>query len=165
MRRALLTVVFLLASMPALAQGIRVVPRPLNGSSTGATADATYITQVSESGLSAEQSLAALASGIVRVATTTGVLTSLTTSAGIAANLSDETGSSSGVLVFNNGPALTAPKIASTVVGSLGTCDAGATGTVKIVTDALVPVALATVAAGGAAVVPVYCNGTNWTVF
>ena len=43
----------------------------------GAPADATYITQVAEAGLSAEQALAALSSGILRVATTTGVITSL----------------------------------------------------------------------------------------
>jgi hypothetical protein len=33
-----------------------------------------------------------------------------------------------------------------------------------IVTDALTPVALATVAGGGAVKVPVICNGTNWIV-
>ena len=56
-------------------------------------------------------------------------------------------------------------KIAATTVGSLGTCDAGASGQVKYVTDALLPVALATVGGGGAVKVPVFCNGTAWTVF
>jgi hypothetical protein len=56
-------------------------------------------------------------------------------------------------------------KIAPGVVGSLGTCDAGATGQVKFVTDALLPASLAIVAAGGAVKVPVFCNGANWIVF
>ncbi len=45
--------------------------------SSGAPTDATYITQTSNSGLSAEQALSSLSSGIMRVATTTGVITSL----------------------------------------------------------------------------------------
>jgi hypothetical protein len=56
-------------------------------------------------------------------------------------------------------------QIPSTVVGSLGTCDAGATGQVKFVTDALLPVALATVGGGGAVKVPVVCTGSAWIVF
>lgn len=72
---------------------------------TGAPTDATYITQTSNGTLSAEQALASLSSGIMRVATTTGVITSLTDSAGIAANISDETGS--GLLVFGTSPTFT----------------------------------------------------------
>lgn len=46
-----------------------------NGSGGGgAPADATYITQVAESGLSAEQALGALSTGILKNTTTTGVL-------------------------------------------------------------------------------------------
>lgn len=56
------------------------------------------------------------------------------------------------------------PKRATTTVASLPTCNAGAQGTMYIVTNALVPVALATVAAGGAVVVGVTCNGSNWIV-
>lgn len=41
---------------------------------SGAPSTATYITQVAESGLSAEQSLAALATGLLKSTTTTGVL-------------------------------------------------------------------------------------------
>lgn len=77
------------------------------------SAAATYITQVAESSLSAEQSLASLSSGIMRVATTTGVITSLTDSAGIASNLSDETGS--GVIMFN-----TSPKIITSLLDTNG---------------------------------------------
>ena len=72
----------------------------------GAPSDATYITQTANGSLSAEQALAALSSGIMRVATTTGVITSLTDSAGIFANISDETGGS-GVLVGSASPNLT----------------------------------------------------------
>jgi hypothetical protein len=43
----------------------------------------------------------------MRVATATGAITSLTTSAGIAANISDETGS--GLLVFGTSPNITTP--------------------------------------------------------
>lgn len=66
------------------------IPRP---PITGAPTDATYITQTSNGSLGAEQALASLDTGIMRVATTTGAVTSLTDSAGIAANISDETGS------------------------------------------------------------------------
>lgn len=81
------------------------------GGGGGAPTDATYITQTPNGSLSAEQALSSLASGIMRVATTTGVVTSLTDSAGIAANISDETGT--GALVFATSPTLTTPTIAS----------------------------------------------------
>jgi len=72
---------------------------------SGAPTDATYITQTADATLSAEQALSALSSGIMRVATTTGVVTSLTDSAGIAANISDETGT--GLLLFGTSPTIT----------------------------------------------------------
>lgn len=75
----------------------------------GAPSDATYITQTANGSLSAEQALSSLSTGIMRVATTTGVITSLTDSAGIAANISDETGT--GLLVFGGTPSLTTPNI------------------------------------------------------
>lgn len=53
----------------------------------------------------AGQDLTALSTGIMRVATSTGAVTALTTSAGIAANISDETGT--GNLVFSADPVLT----------------------------------------------------------
>jgi len=92
-------------------------PRSLNasGAATCATvvladtsgvapSDATYITQTANTTLTAEQALSSLDTGIMRVATTTGVITSLTDSAGIRTNISDETGT--GVLMFNNAPAV-----------------------------------------------------------
>jgi hypothetical protein len=75
------------------------------GGGGGAPGDATYITQTANGTLSAEQALSSLSTGIMRVATTTGVITSLTDSAGIAANISDETGS--GVMVFATSPSVT----------------------------------------------------------
>ena len=79
------------------------------GGGGGAPTDATYITQTANGTLSAEQALSSLASGIMRVATTTGVITALTDSAGIAANISDEQGT--GALVLATSPTLTTPNI------------------------------------------------------
>lgn len=79
------------------------------GGGGGAPTDATYITQTANGTLSAEQALSSLSTGIMRVATTTGVITSLTDSAGIAANISDETGS--GALVFASSPTLVTPAL------------------------------------------------------
>ena len=71
--------------------------------------DAKYVVQTADGTLTNEQDLSALSTGIMRVATTTGVVTSLTDSAGIAANISDETGT--GALVFANTPTLVTPEI------------------------------------------------------
>lgn len=90
----------------SVAQGKYIPTACSGGGSGGAPSDATYLTQTSNVGLSAEQAIGGLASGIMRVATTTGVVTSLTTSAGIAANISDETGS--GALVFGTSPTFNA---------------------------------------------------------
>lgn len=57
-----------------------------------------------------------------------------------------------------------APSRPTTVVNSLPTCNAGAQGQMYLVTDALLPVSLATVANGGAVKIGVLCNGTNWIV-
>lgn len=75
----------------------------------GAPADATYITQTANGSLTNEQALSTLASGLMRVANATGVVTSITDSAGLAANISDETGS--GALVFGTSPTLATPRI------------------------------------------------------
>jgi hypothetical protein len=56
------------------------------------------------------------------------------------------------------------PKRPVTTVGSLPSCTSGIKGQMQMVTDALVPVAIATVAAGGAVSIGVTCNGTNWIV-
>ena len=82
-----------------------------------APTDATYITQTANATLTNEQALASLASGIMRVATTTGVVTSLTDSAGIAANISDETGS--GALVFATSPTFVTPALGTPASGVL----------------------------------------------
>lgn len=59
-------------------------------------------------------------------------------------------------------------KLSTATVGAGGSqlpaCNAGARGTSYIVTDALLPAALATVVGGGVVVVNVTCDGTNWTV-
>lgn len=84
--------------------------------------DATYITQTANGTLSAEQALSSLSTGIMRVATTTGVITSLTDSSGIAANLSDETGS--GALVFGTAPVVTLAANSTIPSGANPTIDA-----------------------------------------
>lgn len=108
-----------------------------SSSGGGAPTDATYITQTADGTLSAEQALSALSSGIMRVATTTGVITSLTDSAGIAANISDETGT--GVLVFGTSPTFTTSIITSLMVANVtnidlrsATSDASDTGIVRM---------------------------------
>lgn len=80
------------------------------GSGGGAPTDATYITQIANATLTNEQALSTLASGLMCVANGTGVVTSITDSAGLAANISDETGT--GLLVFATSPTLTTPRFA-----------------------------------------------------
>ena len=87
------------------------------GGGSGAPTDATYITQTANASLSNEQALETLNSGLMRVATTTGVITSITDSAGVASNISNETGS--GQLVFSTGATLGA----TTMVGQLSMND------------------------------------------
>lgn len=84
--------------------GLTMSAGTLSASATAPT-DATYITQTPSASLSAEQALSALATGLMQVTTTTGVISSVTTSAGISALLSDETGS--GAAVFGTSPAFT----------------------------------------------------------
>lgn len=107
--------------------------------SGSAPTDATYLTQTANGTLTNEQALDALSTGMLRVATATGVLTSLTDSAGIAANLSDETGT--GALVLANSPVLTTPNIGS-ATGSISgnaatvTTNANLTGPITSVGNA-----------------------------
>jgi FAD/FMN-containing dehydrogenase len=49
-------------------------------------------------------------------------------------------------------------------VASLPACNAASEGAMYGVNNALAPVALATVAGGGAIHTLVYCNGSNWIV-
>ena len=73
------------------------------------TSSATFITQTASGALSNEQALSTLATGLMQVTTTTGVISSITTSADVATVISDETGS--GALVFANTPTLITPKV------------------------------------------------------
>lgn len=56
------------------------------------------------------------------------------------------------------------PQLQTTVVGSLPSCSTALRGAMYVVTDSLLPAALAQVAGGGAVVVGVICNGTIWIV-
>lgn len=86
-------------------------------SSSGAPDNATYITQVVNSTLSAEQAIGALASGLLAGATTTGIISSVNTSAQVAANISNETGT--GLLVFATSPSFTTPLLGTPTSGVL----------------------------------------------
>ena len=86
----------------------------VGGSGAFAPTNATYITQTTNSTLSAEQALSSLSTGLMKVTTSTGVISSVTDSAGISALLSDETGS--GVAVFGTSPTFTT----SILLGSAG---------------------------------------------
>ena len=85
------------------------------GGGGGAPTTATYITQTPDATLSAEQALSLLSTGIMKVTTTTGVISSITDSAGLAGAISDETGS--GALVFATSPVLTTPNIGTPSAG------------------------------------------------
>lgn len=71
-----------------------------------------------------------------------------------------------GQAVVYNGSALVcaAPQRPTATVATLPTCNSAARGTMYIVTDALAPVALAAVAAGGVVVIGATCNGAAWIV-
>ena len=77
--------------------------------SSGAPVGASYITQTANDTLSGEQALSSLGTGLMKVTTTTGVISSVKDSAGVAALLSDETGS--GALVFGTSATITTPII------------------------------------------------------
>lgn len=55
-------------------------------------------------------------------------------------------------------------KLSPLTVSTLPTCNAGAAYTITVVSDALLPAALATVAGGGAVKVAVMCDGSLWKV-
>ena len=58
----------------------------------------------------------------------------------------------------------TTTRLIPQTVASLPTCNTSAAGQQAYVTNALSPTFLATVASGGAVVVPVFCNGSAWIV-
>lgn len=57
-----------------------------------------------------------------------------------------------------------APTRPSSTTAGLPTCNSTILGQEYIVTDALLPVALANIAGGGAVKIGVTCNGVNWIV-
>jgi len=79
------------------------------GGGGGAPTDASYITQTPNSTLTNEQALSLLSTGLMRSVTSTGVITTINTSAGVAANITDETGT--GSLVFNISPTFVTPDL------------------------------------------------------
>lgn len=70
---------------------------------------ATYIVQTADATLTNEQALSTLNTGLMKVTTTTGVVSSITDSAGLAGAISDETGS--GALVFGTSPTIATPTV------------------------------------------------------
>lgn len=55
-------------------------------------------------------------------------------------------------------------RLKSYIVSALPTCNAAMKGGMAMVTDAAaIPVYNATLASGGSVIIPVFCNGTNWT--
>jgi hypothetical protein len=57
-----------------------------------------------------------------------------------------------------------APQRPSSTVANLPACNAGNTGLMYIVTNALAPVGLSAVTGGGAVTIGVICNGSSWIV-
>lgn len=94
-----------------LGTGLSTTGTTLNISA--APVSATYITQTADTALTNEQALSGLATGLLQVTTSTGVLSSVTTSAGIAGLLGDETGS--GALVFGTSPTIATPTISGAI--------------------------------------------------
>lgn len=94
-------------------------------SSNAVATDATFLTQTANSTLTAAQVLGLLSTGLMKVAASTGVVTAVTDSAGLAGCLSDETGG--GAAVFANTPTLVTPVIGAatgTSVNLSGNCRA-----------------------------------------
>lgn len=110
-----------------------------------------------------------IATGVAGLGTGVAALLATPSSANLAAALTDETGT--GAAVFANSPALVTPtatgyvKITPVAVASLPSAATAGAGAEAVVNDALTPAWGATVANGGAVVVGVRSNGTNWIVF
>lgn len=84
--------------------------------------NASYITRQADATLTNETALSSLASGLMRSNITTGTVTTVTNSSGIASNISDETGTS--LLVFSDSPVfstkITVPNAAAPSTTSVG---------------------------------------------
>lgn len=83
---------------------------------SGGVTDADYITKTANAGLSGEFALGSLSTGLLKVTTTTGDLSSLTNSSGLAGALSDETGS--GALVFGTSPTISGATLTNVTISS-----------------------------------------------
>jgi hypothetical protein len=99
------------------------------------------------------------------------VLASQAKAAGLVPSVNSDMGCTvAGQAVQYNGSTLVcaAPTRPLATVGAGGsqlpTCNSGTKGQMYMVTDALTPVAIATVVGGGAVSIGVTCNGTNWVV-
>jgi hypothetical protein len=148
---------------------IRIIQQTLDENGiTPASGSTTVVADVAHGGTGVDT-----ITGIVK-GNGTAPFTAITNSAGLAAAISDETGS--GALVFASGPTIAAPTItagsiqASTLVTpkltgyTVATLPVGAVGMLAYVTDALAPAFLAPVVGGGAVVCPVFYNGAAWIV-
>ena len=115
--RAFLTATHSWSASQAFAGGATCTGTCTGFGGSSAPNDATYITQVANGSLTAEQALSTLATGLMQVTTTTGVVSSVTTSAGLSALISDETGT--GVLVLATTPTLVTPVLGVATITSL----------------------------------------------
>jgi hypothetical protein len=103
-----------------------------SGGGGGAPTDATYITQTANAGLSAEQALAALTTGILKVTTTTGVLS--TAVAGDFPTLNQSTtGNAATSTALAANPTDCGANVFATSIDAAGNLTCGA------ITDAAVP--------------------------
>lgn len=98
--------------------GAGVLPTFQAAPSSGAPTTASYITQVSESGLSAEQALASLSTGIMKVTTTTGVVSSLGDPLPVANGGTNISSYAVGDLIYASG-STTLSKLADVATGSV----------------------------------------------
>ena len=71
--KRILSIILILGLIASPSYASRVSGGAAGGSGSGAPTDATYITQTANGSLSAEQAMGALATGIVKNATTTGI--------------------------------------------------------------------------------------------
>lgn len=99
---------------------------------------------------------------------------SLSTGSGLSGDVCDQTGGTGAGATSQNAAAdVWCVKGGTQVVqlkkpytvATLPTCDAGATGSISYVTDALAPAFLTALVGGGAVITPTFCNGTNWIGF
>lgn len=98
-----------LADVSAVSTQARAAVASSGGGGGGAPTDATYVLNTANGSLANAQNLSALSTGLMKVTTSTGLVSSVTDSAGLAGSLSDETGS--GAAVFATSPTLVTPAL------------------------------------------------------